>query len=358
MLIEKILKIAIKGGASDVILKVDNVPKFRKNGDLFAAPDGELITAQVMKEWIEEIMPKNMLSKLTDHGEFDFAFAASFGSRFRVNLFQQQRQWAMVLRVINPTVRTVEELQLPKICDEIANMKRGLVLVTGATGSGKTTTLAAILQKINFERPAHIITIEDPIEYVYKENRSTINQREVGVDTDNFSVALRAALRQNPDVILVGELRDKETTETAIMAAETGHLVLSTLHTLDSADAMNRILGFFPPHQHKILKNQLSSTLRVVMCQRLLPKKDGTKMIPAMEVMIVNEMIRNLIIESESMDSIRDTIINNGDQYGMMSFDMSILSLLTRGLITDEVALRAASSPANLRLLLDGVGSK
>lgn len=358
MQLEQILKVAVRGGASDIILKVDHVPKFRKNGDLLASPDAVVISASTILEWIKDIIPKNLTSKFANHGEFDFAYEASFGSRFRVNCFQQRQQWAMVMRVINPTVRTLEELQLPKICEEISHLKRGLVLVTGSTGSGKTTTLAAILQKINSERHAHIITIEDPIEYVYKEMKSTINQREVGVDTENFSIALRSALRQNPDVILVGELRDKETTETAIMAAETGHLVLSTLHTLDSVDTLNRIFGYFPPHHHKVLRSQLSTTLKVVMSQRLLPKKDGLKMIPAMEVLVVNEFIRNLILESDSMDTIRDTIDQSGEQYGMMSFDMSILNLLMRGQISEEVALRAASSPANLRLLLSGVGTK
>ena len=260
MKLEQILKVAVRGGASDILLKTGQVPKFRHNGGLVPLQEGLPLTHEILVEWISFMMPKHIRDQFEVKGEVDYAYEATFGARFRVNCFKQRQQIGMVLRVINNNIRTVEELQLPLICNDIAGLKRGLVLVTGATGSGKTTTLAAIIQKINLERAAHIITIEDPIEYVYKEARSTINQREVGIDTESFGNALRGALRQNPDVILVGELRDQETTETALMAAETGHLVLSTLHTFDAVDSINRILSYFPPHQHKVIRSQLSST--------------------------------------------------------------------------------------------------
>ena len=358
MKLEQILKVAVRGGASDILLKTGQVPKFRHNGDLVALQEAIPLTHEVLVEWISFMMPKNIRDLFETKGEVDYAYEASFGARFRVSCFKQRQQIGMVLRVINNTIRTVEELQLPVICNDIASLKRGLVLVTGATGSGKTTTLAAIIQKINHERPAHIITIEDPIEYVYKEARSTINQREVGIDTASFASALRGALRQNPDVILVGELRDQETTETALMAAETGHLVLSTLHTFDAVDSINRILSYFSPHQHKVIRSQLSSTLKAVLSQRLLPRRDSAKMVPAIEIMLVNELIKNIILEGDSFDAIQDAIHSGHDTYGMMSFDLAITELLTKGLISEEDALSAASSPSNLKLLMSGVDLK
>ena len=358
MKLEQILKVAVRGGASDVLLKAGQIPKFRHNGNLVALQEGIPISQETLSLWITAMIPKHLIEVFDKHGEVDYAYESSFGSRFRVNCFKQRQQIGMVLRVINSHVKTVEELQLPLICNEVAFMKRGLVLVTGATGSGKTTTLASIIQKINMERQAHVITIEDPIEYLYKEVNSTINQREVGIDTDNFAGALRAALRQNPDVIMVGELRDKETTETALMAAETGHLVLSTLHTLDAVDSLNRILSYFDPHQHTRIRSQLSATLKLVLAQRLIPRIDMSQMIPAIEIMVVNEMIKNIIHEGENLDAIHDAIHNGVDSYGMMSFDHSVADLFERGLITENEALLAASSPSNLRLLMSGVGTK
>lgn len=358
MKLEQILKVAVRGGASDVLLKAGQIPKFRHNGNLVALQEGIPISQETLSLWIGAMIPKHLIEVFDKQGEVDYAYESSFGSRFRVNCFKQRQQIGMVLRVINSHVKTVEELQLPSICNEVAFMKRGLVLVTGATGSGKTTTLASIIQKINIERQAHVITIEDPIEYLYKEANSTINQREVGIDTDNFAVALRAALRQNPDVIMVGELRDKETTETALMAAETGHLVLSTLHTLDAVDSLNRILSYFDPHQHTRIRSQLSATLKIVLAQRLIPRVDMTQMIPAIEIMVVNEMIKNILHEGENLDAIHDAIHNGVDSYGMKSFDHSVADLFERGLISENEALLAASSPSNLRLLMSGVGSK
>ncbi|RYZ51092.1 MAG: PilT/PilU family type 4a pilus ATPase, partial [Proteobacteria bacterium] len=265
MNLEKILKVAVRGGASDIILKPGALPRFRFQGDIINLADGENVTDALMAEWISAIIPSHLKSKLQNLQDLDFAYTSALGGRFRVNLFRQKQGYAMVMRVINNHIRTMEELQLPKKLHSFAEEKRGLILVTGATGSGKSTTLASVIEKINSTKAAHILTIEDPIEFIFKEKKATINQREIGIDTESFPAALRSALRQNPDVILVGELRDKETTETALMAAETGHLVLSTLHTLDATESITRLMSYFPPHQHTSLRMMLSQTLKAIV---------------------------------------------------------------------------------------------
>jgi twitching motility protein PilT len=227
--------------------------------------------------------------------------------------------------------------------------------VTGATGSGKSTTLSALIQSINIQRSVHIITIEDPVEVLFSEQKATINQREVGVDTPSFGSALRAALRQNPDIILVGELRDRETVETTLMAAETGHLVLSTLHTHDSVDSLNRIMSYFPPHQHAMIRSQLGTTLKVVVSQRLVPRADGRSLVPAMEIMVVNQLIREAILQGSPFEVIYDAIRKGGDTYGMQSFDRALYDLFSKGSITLEQALKYSSSPSNMKRALDGV---
>ncbi len=355
--LEKILKVAVRGGASDIILKTGSMPRFRFNGELVSLSDGTAITPQIMQAWIEKVMPAHLAKRLTASGDADFSFQSLGGNRFRVNLFRQRQSYGMVLRVISNHIRTIEELQLPPVLRSLTDERRGLILVTGATGSGKTTTLAALIQKINTDRAAHIITIEDPIEFNFKDEKSTIQQREVGIDSESFQTALRGALRQNPDVILVGELRDRETTETALMAAETGHLVMSTLHTNDAVEALSRLMSYFPPHSHTALRQMLAHTLRAVVSQRLVPKIDGRGQVAAIEVMIGNATVRDIIQKSEHFDALYGTIRGGGDTYGMQSFDQSLFELYQNGVISKETALGQATQKGDLELKMRGVGA-
>lgn len=357
MNLEKILKVAVRGGASDILLKPGIVPRFRFQGEIIALSDGEQITEAMMAEWIGIMVPAHMKPRLKELTDLDFAYTSGTGGRFRVNLFRQKQNYAMVMRVINNHVRTMEELQLPKIMHTFASEKRGLILVTGATGSGKSTTLASVIEKINTAQSAHILTIEDPIEFIFKERKSTINQREIGIDAHTFEAALRSALRQNPDVILVGELRDKETTETALMAAETGHLVLSTLHTLDAVESITRLMSYFPPHQHLSLRMMLSQTLRAVVSQRLVARIDQKGMVPAIEILIANEVVKETILKSDNFDVLKDTIRNSRNTYGMQSFDQSLLGLYQQGIISAEEALKHASKRKDLELAMQGFES-
>ncbi len=357
MNLEKILKVAVRGGASDIILKPGAPPRFRFQGDIINLADGENVSDQLMLEWIGQIVPNHLKSKLQHLQDLDFAYTSAIGGRFRVNLFRQKQGYAVVMRVINNHIRTMEELQLPKKLHSFADEKHGLILVTGATGSGKSTTLASIIEKINSTKSAHILTIEDPIEFIFKEKKSTINQREIGIDTDSFPSALRSALRQNPDVILVGELRDKETTETALMAAETGHLVLSTLHTLDATESITRLMSYFPPHQHASLRMMLSQTLKAIISQRLVTRIDTKGMVPALEILIANEVVKETILKSESFEILKDTIRTGRNTYGMQSFDQSLLDLYNNGIISAEEALLNASKKKDLQLAMQGFES-
>jgi len=357
MNLEKILKVAVRGGASDIILKPGAPPRFRFQGDIINLADGGDVSDQLMQEWIGQIVPAHLKPKLQHLQDLDFAYTSTTSSRFRVNLFRQKQGYALVMRVINNHIRTMEELQLPKKLHSFADEKRGLILVTGATGSGKSTTLASIIEKINSVKAAHILTIEDPIEFIFKEKKSTINQREIGIDTESFPAALRSALRQNPDVILVGELRDRETTETALMAAETGHLVLSTLHTLDAVESMTRLMSYFPPHQHQSLRMMLSQTLKAVVSQRLVARMDGKGMVPALEILIANEVVKETILTAENFDILKDTIRTGRKTYGMQSFDQSLLELYNAGIISGEEAISHASKKKDLELAMQGFES-
>lgn len=353
--LEKILKVAVRGGASDVILKSNAIPRFRFHGELHNLSEGQIITPQVMQAWIERILPQHLHKRLTDNGDADFAFQSSAGYRFRVNIFRQSQSYGIVMRIVSDTVRTLEELQLPTKLSELALAKRGLILVTGATGSGKSTTCAAMLQKINLECAAHIITIEDPIEFRFKDERSTFQQREIGIDTNSFAIALRAALRQNPDVIFVGELRDRETIETALSAAETGHLVLSTLHTSDAVESLSRILSYFPPHQHQSIRQILAQTLKAIISQRLLSRRDNKGLVAAIEIMINNANVREIILKSEFFTDLKDVINSSGTAYGMRSFDQAILELFQQNIITRETALAQATQRSDLELIMRGI---
>ena len=277
------------------------------------------------------IMSTAQRQKFKDSQELDLAYSVAGLGRFRCNVFQQRGTIGVVLRVIPVKVMNLDELGLPQVMKKIANEERGLVLVTGTTGSGKSTSLAAMIDHINASRTAHIITIEDPIEYLHRDKQCIINQREIGVDTRSFAYALRSALRQDPDVILVGEMRDMETIETAMHAAETGHLVFSTLHTLDATETINRIISVFPPHQQKQIRLQLASVLNAAIAQRLIPRQDGTGRSPGVEVLVATPFIKDCIVDKDKTHLIAGAIAQGTSQYGMQTFDQSIFSLFQQG---------------------------
>jgi twitching motility protein PilT len=303
------------------------------------------------------VLPTAHREKFKDNHEVDLAYSVAGLGRFRCNTFQQRGTIGMIFRVIPMRVSTIDELALPAVLKKIASEERGLVLVTGTTGSGKSTTLAAMIDEINSTRTTHVMTVEDPIEYLHRDNRSIVNQREIGVDTTSFSHALRSALRQDPDVILVGEMRDFETIETALLAAETGHLVFSTLHTLDATETINRIIAVFPPHQQKQIRIQLASVLKAVVSQRLIPKADGKGRVPAVEVMISTAFIRDCIMDKEKTHLIHGAIAQGTSQYGMQTFDQSIFSLYEKKLISYEEALRWASNVDEFKLKVQGIAT-
>ncbi|QUH20671.1 type IV pilus twitching motility protein PilT [Alkaliphilus sp. B6464] len=334
-----LLKIAIDLKASDLHITVAVPPIVRVNGKLQKI-DNQPITPEISAKLIKDVLTQEELNKLDAKGELDLSFAYSGLGRFRVNAFKQRGSYSMALRVVALNIPTIEELGLPIITKELARKQRGLILVTGPTGSGKSTTLAAMVDLINDERNCHILTLEDPIEYLHKHKKSIVNQREIGNDSISFANALRSALRQDPDVILVGEMRDLETISTAITAAETGHLVLSTLHTLGAAKTVDRIIDVFPPHQQQQIKIQLSSVLEGVISQQLIPRADGTGRIGAYEVMATTPAIRNLIREGKSHQI--QTSIQTGVKFGMRAMDQSITELYKKGLVSKEWAFASA----------------
>jgi twitching motility protein PilT len=289
--------------------------------------------------------------------ECDLAYGIPGLGRFRVNVFQQRGTVAAVFRVIPFGVKSIEQLVLPKVIESISMEQRGLVLVTGTTGSGKSTTLAAMIDHINSHRTCHIVTIEDPIEFLIRDRRSIVNQREIGVDSQSFAAALRAALRQDPDVILVGEMRDFETIETAITAAETGHLVMSTLHTLDATETINRIISVFPPYQQKQVRLQLGSILKAVISQRLVPRADGKGRVPALEVLVSTARVRECIADKDRTKELHDAISRGFSTYGMQTFDQSLMHLVKTGLVTYDEALRHVSNADDFALRFRGIAS-
>jgi len=355
--IDDLLRRAVEQRSSDLHLKVGNHPYLRVDGLLNAITDVPRITPEEMLSMAFSMMTNRQKQKFKETAELDMAYGVAGLGRFRVNVFQQRGNVGMVLRVIPTKIRTLEELELPRVLATVCEEQRGLVLCTGTTGSGKSTTLAAMIDRINSLRPEHIITIEDPIEYLHRDKKGFINQREVEVDTSSFSTALRAALRQDPDVILVGEMRDLETISTALLAAETGHLVLSTLHTLDATETIQRIIAVFPPPEQKQIRLQLASTLKAVVSQRLVRKSDGSGRVPACEVMIATGYIRDCIMNPDKTRMIRDAIAAGTSQYGMQTFDQSLFDLYSRNLISLEEALMRASNPDDFRLRVQGIRS-
>jgi twitching motility protein PilT len=356
--IDQLLTIACSKGASDLHIKAGSFPFMRINGELQPMVEAQRLAAEDSLNMAFSIMNNRQKQRFNENSEIDIAYAVSGLGRFRCNIFQQRGTVGMVLRVIPTTVRTPEELRLPPAIEKIASENRGLVLVTGSTGSGKSTTLAAMIDYINRIRTGHIVTIEDPIEFLHRDKKSYVNQREIDVDTRSFSEALRGALRQDPDVILVGEMRDYETIETALTAAETGHLVLSTLHTLDATETISRIVSVFPPHQQRAIRLQLASVLKAAISMRLVRAADPIQgRVPAVEVMVVTPYIRDCIVHAEKTSGIREAIAQGTSQYGMQTFDQSLFDLYSRGLITFEEALNGATNADEFRLRASGVRS-
>ena len=342
----ELLCIGIERNASDVHLTVGIPPTYRIDGALVSLVENKL-TPEDTLYLVKQALDESRLNKLEEYGEIDFSYSIPTIGRFRVNAFKQRGSYAMVLRIIPLEIPLMDELGLPTILNDLSKLPRGLILVTGPTGSGKTTTLASIINKINSERRCHIITLEDPLEYLHKHKKSIVNQREVGSDTRNFANGLRGALREDPDVILVGEMRDLETISTAITAAETGHLVLSTLHTNGAAKTIDRIVDVFPPFQQQQIRVQLASVIEAVISQQLLLKSNGNGRIGAYEVMIATPAIRNLIREGKNHQI--DTSIQTSAALGMHTMDTSLINLYKRGEITKELAISQAYNMDEVR---------
>ena len=357
MELNEILQVALRGGASDIHLKAGLPPMFRVDGSLVPLKDARRLPPEEISRMALGIMNDYQKEKFKAQNELDLAYGVPGLGRFRVNVFQQRGTIGVVLRVIPFKISTIEQLLLPKVLEKIASEQRGLILVTGTTGSGKSTTLAAMVDHINSNETCHIMTIEDPIEFLIRDKRSIVNQREVGVDTLSFAQALKSALRQDPDVILVGEMRDLETIETALTAAETGHLVLSTLHTLDATETITRIVSAFPPHQQKQVRLQLGSVLRGVVSQRLVPRADGKGRVAAVEVLVCNGRVREMIEDKERTKEIPQAISQSFTTYGMQTFDQSLMLLLKQNIITYEEALRQCSNPDDFALRVSGISA-
>ncbi len=357
MNIDDLLKIAVERKASDLHLKVGNHPVLRI--------DGTLVPLVELKRLMQEdtiamgfaIMNSQQKERFKKEHEIDMAHSVAGLGRFRCNVFQQRGAVGIVLRIIPTQVSSIADLHLPLVLEKIAEERRGMILVTGTTGSGKSTSLAAMINHINTHRIEHIITIEDPIEYLHRDKKSIINQREVGMDTNSFANALRSALREDPDVVLVGEMRDLETIDTALLAAETGHLLLSTLHTLDAPETVNRIISMFPPHQQKQIRIQLASVLKAIISMRLIPRADGKGRVPAVEILINTAFIQDCIINPEKGKLIKDAIAQGVSQYGMQTFDQSLFFLYQKNLITYEEALKWATNPDEFKLKKIGIRS-
>ena len=355
--INELLKKAVQIGASDLHVKAGSVPIIRLHGELTTLSGEKRLTLEDTANIASTIMNEAQQETFKKKNEIDISHSIPGFGRFRCNIFVQRGTIGMVLRVIPTKIPDIEQLYLPPVLKKIALEPRGLILVTGTTGSGKTTTLASMIEFINLNRTNNIITIEDPIEFLFRDKSSIISQREIGSDTESFSKALRSALRQDPDVILVGEMRDFETIQTALVAAETGHLVLSTLHTVDATETVNRIIAVFPPYQHKQIRMQLASILRAIISMRLVPRADGKGRVPAVEVLIGTSTIKDCVEDPDKTKLIPDFIAQGYTQYGMQTFDQSLFDLYKNGLITYEDALQRATKPDDFVLKIKGIRS-
>lgn len=357
MNIDDLLKIAVERNASDLHLKVGNHPVLRINGVLNPMVELKRLMQEDTIAMSFAIMNSHQKEKFKEVHELDMAYSVPGLGRFRCNVFQQRGAVGMVLRIIPTQVKPIADLNLPLVLEKIADERRGMVLVTGTTGSGKSTSLAAMIDHINVHRVEHIVTIEDPIEYLHRDKKSIVNQREIGQDTLSFPSALRSALREDPDVILVGEMRDMETIETALLAAETGHMLLSTLHTLDAGETINRIISIFPPHHQKQVRIQLASVLKAIISMRLIPMTDNKGRVPAVEILINTPFIQDCIENPEKTKLINEAIQQGISQYGMQTFDQSLFFLYEKGLITYSEALKWATNPDEFKLKKAGIRS-
>jgi twitching motility protein PilT len=353
--LDRVLQAARQLNASDVHLKAGLPPIFRIKGELRTVRDVPPLSREAVHEFALAMMNDRQRETFEKTWDLDLAYATADGVRYRVNVLQQRGTVGVVMRLIPPDVPPFEKLNLPRKVLDLAEEQRGLVLVTGITGSGKSTTLAAMVDYINATRACHIVTIEDPVEYAFKDRRSVINQREVGFDTISFAKALRAALRQDPDVILVGEMRDLETTEIAITSAETGHLVLSTLHTVDAVETINRVVSLYPPHQQVQARLQLCTVLKGVVSQRLVARADGKGMVPAAEILVSTARVRELIADPKRTRELHDAIAQGRETYGMVSFDQSLTELVHKKFVTYQEALSQATNPDDFALFFRGV---
>src|SRR5712664_2280246 len=353
--IDDLLRVASGHGASDLHLKVGAFPVMRIGGELHPIADAPRLKQEDTLDMAFIMMSNRQKQRFKEASEVDIGYGVKGVGRFRANIFQQRGTVSIVLRVIPDQTKNSAELGLPPVIDRITEERRGLILVTGSTGSGKSTTLAAMIDRINARRGGHIVTIEDPIEFLHRDKLSFVTQREVDVDTRSFAEALRGALRQDPDVILVGEMRDYETIETALTAAETGHLVLSTLHTLDATETVMRIVSSFPSHQQKSVRIQLAGILKAVVSMRLVRAAKGAGRVPAVEVMVSTALIRDYIINEEKTYLMREAIAAGTSQYGMQTFDQSLFHLVQSGLISMEEALHNASNADEFRMRVSGI---
>jgi twitching motility protein PilT len=356
--VDAALRHLIQVEGSDLHLKVPMPPTIRLHGVLAPIDGAEAITPADTEQILRHILDDpSKLTEFESEGEIDFAYAIPGLARFRVNAFRQRGSVSLVCRAIPYAIRTVDELRLPQVIRTLAEEERGIVLLTGTTGSGKSTTLAAMVDHINETRSKHVVTIEDPIEYLHRDKRSLINQREVGMDTESFRRALRRVLRQDPDVILIGEMRDEETVHTALSAAETGHLVLSTIHTVDATESINRMLDFFPPHQQQQARAMIAGTLKGVISQRLIPAADGGGRVAVCETLVMTGRVRDMITDSTKTGLLHEAI-REGEYYGMQTFDQALLGHVQAGRITMEEALRAATHPHDFKLLVASDGRR
>lgn len=357
MELNEILQVGTSQGASDIHLRVGLPPMLRINGTMVALPNATRLTPEDTLRYASALMNKEQKARFAENLELDLAYGPKGLGRFRVNVFRQRRTLALVFRTIPDQVPSFAQLNLPQSLEAIAEEQRGLILVTGTTGSGKSTTVAAIIDYINTQRSAHILTIEDPIEFLHRDKKAVITQREVGNDTPGFAAALRSALRQDPDVILVGEMRDRRTVEIALAAAETGHLVISTLHTVNAAETIYRIASLFPTYQVERIRFQLSGLLKAIISQRLVPRADGQGRIPALEVLINRGQVQEYIEDKSRTREITDAIARGASTYGTQSFDQSLYRSYKDGLITLDDAMLFATNPDQFAMRVRGVVS-
>jgi twitching motility protein PilT len=355
--VEVALRELIAKKGSDLHLKVGSQPLFRVDGELATEQGVPVLSAEDTEHALEVLLSDEAkLKEFADEHEVDFSFEIPDLARYRLNAFQQRGVISMAIRAIPHKINTIEELALPAVVRELAEEERGIVLLTGTTGSGKSTTLAAMIDHMNETTSKHIVTIEDPIEFVHEDKRSVINQREVGMDTASFKRALRRVLRQDPDVILVGEMRDEETVQAALSAAETGHLVLSTIHTVDAAESINRMLDFFPPHQHGQARSMIAGTIKGVISQRLVPGANGGR-VAACEILRMTGRVRDMIVDPSQTGKLTE-VISTGAYYGMQTFDQALFGHVKAGLVTFDDAMKVASSPSDFKLLMQADGKR